>query len=489
VFEAQKALELGDREGVLAAVRGLEELRPRDPLPPYLRARVAEHDGFWNMAALHYRKIFVSPDIDPSPEWSRLAAGRWVRVRRYLGEARVRAMMAAPDSQARQPGLCLVLPFEPMLLGEGAAAPDLNLEALGVAAASWVVGALAQAPGVEPVELSTAFLLREFAGSRGAHRGRLVALAPEEETAPPITTTWGVAYRLEHLVPNGPAPWAPQEDPPAYYLEDAPPGAWSPEAARALAHFQSEHDLAPSGNLDPQTRRRLEQAYRQHRGVLTATPAPAWSDPIQAMGHLVGADGVLTGTLESRQPGSVHWNVAWISSRDGRLLSRPLDGILPAAHFGDAWARMIRRIVAAAPGYAPPGDGAEIAVPEIPNLEGLQDYGNALLLVEDLRGAEAALLFKRAAARGAGERALWYAMAWSHGPEELGQLEEELMSEAIYGRPRFNAVLLERESLPLAGGAVRHIPPGASSVATLPQSVPLTHAPRTSWIHVSGRVE
>ncbi|MCK4304626.1 MAG: hypothetical protein KAY24_10355 [Candidatus Eisenbacteria sp.] len=493
VRQAQTALELGDRDGSLTAIDALDAARPSSPLPPYLRARLAESGGAWAEACIFYQEVFASPERESTPEWIQLAAGRWVRAQHKIGESRLRAVMAEPDSQRQHAGRCLILPLEPLILGEQDASQEAQLRVLGVAAAAWINAALTQMPGMSAVDIHTASLLTRVLASRGARvtAGSFLKPLMEECSAPPVTTTLGVSYRLAKLAPSAPPPWTPEATRPAHYLVASPSGEWTDEAARALAHFQAEHDLAPTGNLDPQTRLALEGAYRRDNQRLLATsPGGGWTDPAQVAARLLGAEALLTGTLEAAGSNVIRWNVVWVSPEDGSSLSASIDGVLPAAHFQEAWVRMVRMILKALPACAAQGDCSDLVVAETPDHEGLLAYGNAVLLTGDEEHPEdAAFYFRQAARRGAGDRARWYAMAWSATPKALDALERRLVQETILGRPRFEVRFLRSQSLSLAGGLLRHPLPEPVSGPLLLRDPGLTYFPRTSWLKVIGRAE
>lgn len=490
--EAVTALELGDRRRVRRAIRAMEEERPHHPLPGYFRARLAETDAAWGEALRHYQEILGSPATAHSSEWRRLVTGRWVRARRCYDEGRVRAAMARPGSQSVRPGRCLVLPLEPMLLEDSGGAQAEELEALGLAVASWVIAGLARVSGAEPVGLHAVFLLKRAMAARGGpiEGGAGIEPAAEDEPAPPITTILGAAHRLASLAPAGAPPGRPEGERPARYLEGALSGEWTESAARSLAHFQAEHGLPATGILDPETRRTLERAYRKARRTISVPPPEeGWHDPSLAMGQLLGAKAVLTGTLESQGPETVRWNVAWVSPEDGSLLADPIEGVLPTAHFREAWDRMLRLMVEGSPPCSRSAECARITMPEPPERGGALDCGLALQLVEEQSWEEAAFLFERAVRNGAGERASWYAAAWSTTPEELDVLERSRVREAIFGTPRLEAGLLQRESLLLTYHIFRGFPEEAAAGPGIGWDSGLTYFPEMGWISVIGELE
>jgi len=479
VRRAQTALDLGDLALAGEAIAQLERERPGDLLITYLRARVAESRGDWGGALAFYGEILTVPG---SP-WSELTAGRWVRAHRARAELRVHRALAAIDSVKPAPGRCLVLPLEPMILSGGEGFPEDDLDALGMAIASAVITGLAGIPSAEPIDLPTTLLLRRA----------LVERRPVEEVhdplegpaAPPVTTLLGVLHRLASLAPAGPPPWAPDVPPANRYLASPPGTEWTETTARALAHFQSEQGLPASGQIDPETRQALERAFRASRRKPAAPPVVRPGlDISQAMGTMLGARAVLSGTLEPEAEGAVRWNTAWVSPQTGLLLSPTLEGVLLETHFGEAWARMIERILHHAPPCAGRCEG-ELAGEGLPNLEAALDFGAALILVEEGETAQAAHLFTQAAHQGADGRVTWYGRAWGMSFEEMEAREEALISESIYGPRRISAGLLRRGSWGLTGGLWRR----ETGAAALGRDPAMTFLPDWGWVYVTGSVE
>ncbi|MCK4414886.1 MAG: serine/threonine protein kinase [Candidatus Eisenbacteria sp.] len=112
--------------------------------------------------------------------------------------------------------------------------------------------------------------------------GNVESTSPEP--MPPVTSLPEAARRLAILKPQGPPPWAPDAPPPEHYLTEAQGAGRPEEIARALAHFQSEVGLAPTGTLNPETRLALERSYRepeaQPAGSRSTPPASRESSPV-----------------------------------------------------------------------------------------------------------------------------------------------------------------------------------------------------------------
>ncbi len=488
--DALAARELGDRERAYELLLEMEAARPDDPLAPYLLARHAEEEGAIRQALYRYQRPLGSPPAERPADWMQLTAGRWVRARQKLSELRVREALAAADSQELHAGLCVVLPLEPMILGEDSALADL--EALGMAAASWITAALTQMADAQTVDLHTVQLLSRVLSARELPRTTLAPLRKPEfgEAVAPTTTTLGAAQRLAALQPSGAPPWDAEGAVPGRYLTVQPIGEWTPELARAVAHFQADHGLVPSGALDPEVRRALELAFRQSlQPVVAAPPQTVGADPVRAIGNLLGAEALLTGTLEREAGGVIRWDVAWLSPGDGSLISKPLTGILPETRFREAWTRMLRRILEAAPPCIRAGGCADLVLPPIPEWIGARDYGRALLLLEDDRPYEASRQFKLAAVEGAGDRAAWYAMAWGASEETLARLEQAAIEYAFHGPLELDEMLLDGAGWTLASGLLRKLPDEVAVRGSHRADSGLQYFPRTAWIHVYGQVE
>ncbi len=485
--EALSALDLDDPERARAAVAAMEEIDPHHPVAHYLQARIAELSGDFEVALQHYGSILTSPDVGRQSRWSRLCAGSWVRARGAHTQARVRAALERPQALPKK-GRCLILPLEPIFLGETEEPDAERLRALGVAIAASVIDALAVLPGAEPVDLPVAHLLRRaLAGSVQFPQASPQGAEREGGSLPPVTTILGVAARLAALRPSGPPPGGEGGPTPARYLTRPPGGEWTEELASALAHFQLEHGLPATGIADPETRTALERATRRERGAVARPALPAdVTDPARAMARLLGAEAMLSGTLEADGAGDLRWQLAWVSAADGSLLGKAESGMLPRARFQEAFGRMVRLVLAGSP-YSPPAgriEGLELAAP--PSLAGAAAYGQALLLVEEGRAQDAAYAFNAAARQGAGEQAAWLAMAWSVTDDELRSLARALLDEGIHGPVALAPGLLAREGGHLAAGLGR---------ATLGAPVAggwrpgITFFPEMGWIRVRGSVE
>lgn len=492
--ESLTALELGDRSRALAIIAQLEQLRPESPLPCYIRARMKENEMDWATALLNYERILTAPDIDRSNDWIRLVAGRWVRARRYYDEMHVRAILADPDTTTVRFGRTLALPIEPLNLGEDNPGLDLELEVLGVAAAAWVNLGLQQVGGADPISMHSAFFLRD-ALKRQQTSGGLATITGLQKPAdiPPITTVLGIATRLAAISPSEPPPWDSGGMTPSAYLTVVPTGEWNDRKARALAHFQAEHELPPTGIVDPATRQALELAFRRPVSESTTVESRRdWTDASVRMGRLLGAEGVLTGTFEKEASGTIRWNVAWISPIDGALLSEPIGGVLPDGIFADAWDRMIKLIIQASPPCQRSSQCGRVILPDPPGPEGARDYGYALLLIEDQQIEEGVAYFTKASDKGLSERAAWYSMAWGSSADELQQLESLFYRQAVTGPLPISPNLLKGHSLALTGNLISRSDGGHSAgvTATLAGTASgVIYLPETAWIQISGHLE
>ncbi len=492
---ALDAIELQDRTRLEPALDRLDQLSGQDPIAQYLHGRLAEQDGAWQRAMLAYQAVLTGPGLLDEDQWIQLAAGRLVRARQIFQETQVHELLRAESPPEPARGRLLVIPPEPIMMEEDPAGRETELEAVGISIASWVVGSLAQVPGTRPVDLHVTFLLSSSLGPQG-EVGFTPTERPQESLpqAPPINTILGVAHRLANLSPTGPPPGAPEAPVPARYLNQTPAGKWSDALAQALSHFQSEYDLPPSGMLDPASRQALQQAFREaalRPQLPTPTPSQrslTYVDPGQGLGTLLGAEAVLSGTLEPLSGGQVRWNLAWVSPDEGSLLSPPLAGVLTPGQFQASWTQMIRQILLYSPACENRAACEGIELPPPPTSTGARAYGEAMLAIEAEAYGPGASLFQQAAGEGAGDRAAWYGMAWKLSVDELSTLEQRLLSRIAHGVPRVPAGQLLRVSRSLAGGLIR---PGSGqpSRSAWTGGDALSYFPEDSWIRIAGTVE
>ncbi len=483
VGRADAAIGIGDGENARLLLDRLDQARPSDPLPVYLRARLLEREGAFQAALGQYGALLGGRPEALPPDWIGLVAGRWVRAGWERDEAQLRAMEGGP---AGRPDRCVVFPLEPLVLaGEDDARNEVD--ALGVAAAAWVIADLAPRVQGEIASLHAGYrLLRRAAPPRKA---RVADTLPEDSSIPPVTTLSGVARRLEGMEPKGAPPWAPEGARPSRYLVMPSSGMPSADAvARSLAHFQSEHEIAPTGVLDAETRVALERAYRDSRATslprgLVVEPG---TDPLRAGAVRYGAAWLLTGTMEPLASGDVRWNAAWVSTADGTVVSPPIAGVLPRAHFPEAWQLMIDRITEASPFSPGPRVLGEREAP--PEREAAVAYGQAMLLLEAGQTAEAVRLFRHSAKQGGGALARWAAASWGISPESMYGLERRLIGEAIHGPRRVPAADLRLESLRLAQGLPGLAVGGRSLAGDWLAGQPLASIPFSGWLSVGGRV-
>lgn len=475
---ASEDLAAGNWDRLASDAAALEALDPDDPLPTYLRARLAEHEGRWRDALDGYRRVIAQADEADGAAWEHLAAGRWVRVSRELNQSRVATVLAQSESVEARSGRCLVLPLEP--IGRGPVDEEQDLEALGIAAAHWIIASLAQLEGAEPVDLPVALELRRALapGARSA-----VRTPSAEAPLPPVTTILGVTSRLASLTPRHPAPGIGGETP-AHYLLAAPTGEWTQLHAQALAHFQYEHDLPASGIPDPESRRSLEEAYQADlRRQIAAGPRRDLTDPTREMARLLGATSLLTGTVQEVEDGAIRWNVAWIAAADGSLIAPSLAGSLPREGFRIAWGHMLDHIMVSSQLCTPGTNCLPAQISPTLTRDGAQDYGRALLAVEEGEGSMAAGFFASAAANGAGQWAEWFAMAWRDDAQGLVALEHERFEREIFGPLLLAPGLLRAEGLILSGGLM-----GGRGAVEIPRDPGISYAPTTGWLRIEGRI-
>jgi hypothetical protein len=474
--EATTALEAGDDETARQAIARLQRLRPEDPLAAYLDGRRLERIGRAGDAADVYRAEIVGRGASFAPEWAGLFAARWVRAARRGEEGWVRSALEREAAAEPVPGRLLVLPFDPLQVEETGMTQREELIALGHAIACWVVSAIAAEEGGSTVGLHAALLLRE--GQVPVEPGRDDA---GEAALAPVTTLQGAALRLRELEPAGPPPAAPDATRPERYL--APDAAEGTSAvASALAHFQSEHGLPPSGVLDAVTRQSLERAYRTQKAKRAARArAPAGPDPVLAAASLAGAEAVLTGTIEVTGTGDVRWNAAWIAARDGALLSAPLAGQLPGSRFADAWNRLVRSICVA----APRADSTVVNPLGTPTRAGAILFGRALLQLEAGRARPASEMFRRAARAGAGPVAAWLAEAWSPSAEILQRWENRRIEEAIHGPRIVDPAWIDDET----GFLARRLGVSHDGTGALDRDPGLAFLPERGWLQIIGHLE
>ncbi len=492
-----EAFSLHDMDQVQRARESLAAVDPHDSLVRYLQGRLAERDGEWREAMGGYQQVMKSPGQVDAAQWVELAAGRLVRARQLHQEKQVAALLGAGEYPPSTTGYLLILPPEPIALGSTRQKDADRLEAVGVSIASWVIGSLAQIPGARPVDLHETFLLQASLRPAGKPTPLSApARRPVEghQGAPPLNTILGISYRLSQLVPQGPPPETPEAKIPARYLDATPTGQWSQELSAALGYFQAEHDLQPTGLLDPASRQALEQAYRQSlQRPSLPRPDPrdrslSLADPAQGLGRMLGVEAVLSGTLERTDDKHVRWNMAWLAPEDGGLLSPPLAGVLVRDQHAASWAQMIRQIIMYSPVCQDPASCDELSIPPAPNEVGARLYGEAMLAIEAEAYATASRLFRQAAREGAGERAAWYGMAWQHDARGLDRLERELLVRLAHGAPVVFGPHLERVGWALAGGLVSH-GPGSRAGTSWTGGTPLTYFPETGWIRITGNLE
>ncbi len=500
--EAITALELGAHNRAIEKSSLLAEIRPGNPLPLYLRARVKENEGDWVSALFCYETILISNEIECSGDWLRLVSGRWVRARRRYEESHVKKTLASIDTVSHHSGRCLVLPLEPMLFGDDhTEEAELELEVLGVAIAAWVNAGLQLIGGADPIGLHSTYYLREALAEMDGYSGIVPVGDPfASGFIPPVTTILGIATRLARLSPAGPPPWDPEAAPSPHYLNAVPDSNWDDRKARALAYFQAENDLPSSGIVDPLTRRKLESVFRSPQEENQKRELrKSWTDISARMGQSLGAEAVLSGTLEKSGAGNIRWNVAWVSPYSGQLLSDPLEGHLPFPLFEQAWERMISLIIQASPPCRNSTRCGRTDLPEAPGPEGARDYGYALLLIEEENPVEAVEYFKQSASKGVGDRATWYAMAWEPSRTTLANMERDFYEHAANGPSLLDPGFLRSRGLALSGGLMRNTggerSPATESSGTTRSTYSgmssggVNFLPETAWISVSGSVE
>jgi hypothetical protein len=482
---AVDALEIGDRAGAESEITGLLAVAPGNLAGIYLRAHLAADAGDWESAFEDYQRLLTQHRDELTDEWFRLVSGRWVRARHARDAMRARAALAREEAPPPIPGRTLVLPLEPLLLGESAPEVRGELAAIGGAIAAWVIRGLGEERGPIPPTYHEAALLR-------LGQVPLDAVSPRAawgaEAVPPVSTLEGAAYRLRLLEPQGPPPWATNEARATRYLAVDVGREQAREISRAVAHFQSEHALSPTGILDPETRGALERAFRDARAQRTTrAPATPGDDPVLGAARLAQVDVVMTGTLEPLDAGSLRWDVAWVSASDGRLLGEPVSGVLSRRLFQEAWQRMLELILAAHPRAA--GEGGTAPAQAAPAYEGAVFYGEALGALEAGEPAQAADLFARADRAGAGSSAAWLAGAWGITEAQLVQTETRLLHAAILGPMRIAPASLRTLSAWLARDlGLSPSAPGRDAL-DLEQRGSVADYPGQGWLQVKGHIE
>jgi len=476
------ALELGDREVARAALTALLDGDPTDTAGLYLLARLDAQGGRWEEAMARYHLLLTSDEPRPGRDWSRLIAARWVRARAERDAARVRSALLRETPPPPVAGRWLVPPLEPLLVAEETPQARADAAALGAAAAEWLIRAL-NPPG-DPLlpSLQEALLLR---------RGQVAfsGAAPEspDSGVPPVSTVEGIAHRLAFLEPAGPPPWAPAAERPARYLSAQHGAGAAREIADAVAHFQGEQGLAPTGVVDAETRRLLERAFREARArrTLRARLLPG-DDPQLVAARLTGAELTLAGTIEPLAEGGWRWEAAWIAAADGTVRGQPVSGTLSRRLFGESWARMIAAVAGALPAGPPPGRPL-LPEEEIPACEGAIHYGRALLALHAGETEAAAGLFALADRAGAGTAAGWFAQAWGLEGDAQAGLEARLLEEALRGPRGVGGDRLRLAGGLLAGDLLSGI--GSARAPAIEQRAGLSALPDRGWLRVSGRLE
>jgi len=481
VERAVAALAIGDHDAAHRSISRLAALRPESPLPPYLDARLATREGDAEGAYRNYQRILTAFPEVLDEEWSRLVAARWVRARHARDHVVAQAALARSEPAPEQAGRCLVAPLEALVLDPGDATTAVELEALGYAAADWLIRALWSQPAIDPLGLQAAVLLRRghVPSALGSPQQDPGSAAP----IPPVTTLEGAAHRLARLAPSGPPPWAPATDTPARYY--APPETPDERAIpRALAHFQQESGLAPTGVLDPATRAALERAYRDRGRPTRRAPTPGGTDPLLHAARRAGAQAVLSGTLERLADGTVRWNVAWVAAAGGELLAAPLSGRLPRERFREAWQAMVTQVVTA---FAPESPRPALTMAEMPSYPAAVRYGRARLRLAAGEEAAARRLLAQLERDQIGPTAYWWARAWLFDPGALARLEERLLESEVRGPQPFDEGAMLAVGAALAGGIWCGEPGSNDGWAT--RSGTLGGLPAHGWLRVIGTLD
>ncbi len=492
---ALEALALENLELAEPAVTRLTTDDPADPLGRYLQGRLAGRAGRWQEAMRAYQLLLAAPGDQDVASWVQLAAGRLVRARQAVQEERVEAWLSAIEPPDPVPGRLLVPPPEPVFLRDPGEAALERMEATAVSIASWLIGSLAQVPDASALDLHVTHMVASLSAGRGVGAETVQARARDDRGAvPPLNTILGVSHRLARLRPQGPPPEDPGGEAPSHYYGGEPTGQWNQALAQALSHFQSENELPPTGTLDPATRQALEQAYRAggSRPSLPRTEpqnrSSAMAAPAQEMGLLLGAEAVLSGTLEEEPTGQMRWHLVWVSPVDGSLLSPPLSGVLVPAQYEASWTQLIRQLLMYSPACQAAGACESVSIPPAPSAAGARAYGKAMLAVEQGRFGAAATWFRQAAQEGAGDRAAWYGMAWELDPAGLDRLERKLLTRIARGIPAVAAGSLAQTGRVLSGGLLQGS--GADpAVGSWTAGAPLTYFPETGWLRISGHLE
>ncbi len=456
---------------------------PVVPESLYVRGLRAQQQGHWIEALAAYQELALAGNLEPSV--LRLVAARWVRadleVQRLIASE---ALRGVPGDQWE----FLLLPFEPVGRGDP---PEVRalLEELGAAAAWWLERSLISCKAGRPVPLVSALLVHgALRGSASASRLLREAGAAAQEVAPPVNTLPGVLFRLSRLEPAGPPPWEPGGTVPEHYWKGGNSEERGGKISKAIAHFQYEHGLEPTGALDAATRAALEGAYREMQakgGPVLEVPGQPAADPAAVAARRLGTRAYLAATMSLMEDGSMAWSAVWMDTSGTEVLSQPLAGrfVLAAGSkaqgFEAGWKQMISAIISAVPGATRtelPADCMEKPM----SLIRTRAAGRALLDLAEGRRDAAQEAFRRVVgASGGGVD--WYAEGWS-----MEELEMELAEDAFLGRP---IPRLER-----LRGLVRRLAALHSSLARAgPTSAgalvpPLLWATREGTVVVEGRV-
>jgi hypothetical protein len=262
------------QEGKIREARGLldslTQVEPRDAIAAYWGARAAELAGSEDAARCRYLRL---ESTARGTEEARLAAGRCFDLERREADILVGLgsnWVGPSDAGAEARDRILLLPLE--FAGGQPGEADLGL--------SWTYLLYEALFGSDlcPVPLPTEWALLDQ-----MHEGRAIR-ASSLVADHPVNTVEGLRGRLACLNGSDGAP----------YLETSS-GGWTDDLEEALVRFQRDRGLAPTGEADPQTQRRLDADLETW---LLTPPPPLDPKLLPRVAARVGAAHVVCGTYQ-----------------------------------------------------------------------------------------------------------------------------------------------------------------------------------------------
>lgn len=386
---------------------GLRDLMQRDPSARwmYLTGRLEESRARWWESWRWYARA-ASQDEEP---WSRLAAARWVRLELRL-----------PVTEDTRADVWAVFPIQP----------------------------LGRSPQESAVARSlTHYLVRHLNGAsmvRALGPRQLVRLKVgpsfSRGALPPAHTPAGMAARLS-LLPAPESQRVPYLDPSRSEDELALEGA--------IARFQTQERLTPTGRPDGPTAVALERALTSWLARETTRWTP---EETEQAARLAGAQRILQGSLQELPEGGFRWTLALVDGERGAVVAGPYEGWLTEGRFGLEWDAALSTLGApraTTGGESPWG-------PDVPEKTVFWEAWGAALAAEDGRDPVAnarayALPAQRYGAQSWGLELRYRALGWNIPLAQVGAEEEGLLRVLARGRRELEDAARRSRSRMLTG--------------------------------------